>query len=330
MVRSAEAMVMLANKRSIRELKEEFESAECPVRIVLFSVSELRFAPQRARTSTTFTMRPRYNLIILLLSAVTLTVGCGGPKFNQGQAVSAAGTSVAPATVKLFADGQPPDSRFEIVSALSTADAGGNYRGAMQKAAAKLGADAVIGVHDFRAPRTLGIHLQSGIAVRLLPETDTARAGVARPGVALVALLEAVPDKTNTFAEVRDTMLLLGGLQLHTMGYCPIYVNTPLPSGAEVPSTATFDLLKASEASHCEKMVVLRLTRRDQTFAGVGGRGDVEMKAELIGRDNSVLWTNTTRMKSIGIGPLGGITAASTAFVGQAAAKTVRTMPKNN
>jgi hypothetical protein len=269
-------------------------------------------------------------LVISLLFQVAGLAGCGSPKFNQHSIHGAALPQVAPNQVQLFAAGEPPSHGFEILSPLSTVDhSSGSYRKAMQEAAAKLGADAVLGVHDFRAPRTVGIHLQSGIAVRLLPDRQVAPVSEAKSGVALVALLEAPIENTNTFAEIRDSMLLIGGLQLHTMGYCPIYVSAPLPSETNVPATATFQLLKDSEARLCEKMVVLRLTRRAQLFAGVGGRADVEIKAELIARvNNSVLWTNTLQVKRIGFGPGGGINVASTGFMGQAAAQAIRDMPK--
>jgi hypothetical protein len=269
-------------------------------------------------------------LCIILLTTGICSIGYAG-KFNQSPAAKESASPVPASQVEIFESGKPPVRKFEVISPLSSANySSKSFQKAMQQAAGKLGADAVLGVHDFHAPRTVGIHLQSGIAVRWLSENQSPTDSPARSGLAYVVLLEAPIENENTFAEIRDTMLLIGGLQLYTMGYSPIYVSTPFPADAKAPAKITFDILKDSEARLCERMVVLRLTRRSQDYAGVAAKANIELIAQLISRsDNSCIWTHTNEIKKASIGIGGALNIGTTAFMGQAAAQTLKPMPKS-
>jgi hypothetical protein len=113
-----------------------------------------------------------------------------------------------------------------------------------------------------------------------------------------------------------------GDVTLHPSGESP---NRPFEVVGFLRDTKS-----SGSYSLCEKLVVLRLTKRAQAYAGVGGKASVEIVGQLIARtNNAILWAHTNKLNRVGLGPLGGLNVASTAFMGQAAAATLRTMPKN-
>ncbi len=261
--------------------------------------------------------------------AIGCLLGCSA-KFNQGVVNGAVKASVPEGRVQLFPAGSPPPENFEVVTALSIEGyTPSTYQTPMRTKAGKLGADAVINVHNFDAPRIIGTRLQSGIAVRLIPEAGSGPAE-AQSGVAIMVLVEAVPNDPKALSAIQDTIEVAAATQLHYRGYCPIRVTARMPSGIDVPTRATFDLLRGTEASVCEKMLVLRLTGRQQVNAGVIGWAHFKMTAELVSRrNNQVIWTHTDTKTQTGLGIYRAISATSSAQVYEVVGETLKRIPKN-
>jgi hypothetical protein len=266
---------------------------------------------------------------IVLIAA--FQVGCWTPKFNQG-AITAAKPPVPSERVKIFHAGSAPGTNYEVLSALSCEGyTKEKYEAPMREAAGRIGADAVIGVRNFSAPRVIGARYQSGIAVRLLDEAKAGPQSEAKSGVAIVVLVEVPTKDSDELAALRETIELFAAANLHYRGYCPIYVNANLPTGKDAPSQATFELLNGTEASVCEKMLVLRLLRRG--FQST-------MAAQLHSRpNNAVIWSAEKETAGVDVEELlfepvalvvaKALTAKSTQAVFKVVNKTLQKLPKN-
>lgn len=150
------------------------------------------------------------------------------------------------------------------------------YELPLKAAAGRLGADAIIGVHNFSAPNVIGSRLQSGIAVRRSGAQNAKAQSVARRGVAIVILREGSGNDAASLAHIVPALELAAADVLQWRGWCPIHVAPPLPVRSIGPELPGFEILRDTEASLCPQMLVLRAVKHT---------GRVGVSAHFMGRD---------------------------------------------
>ena len=278
-------------------------------------------------------MNPTLPIYCLLLIFIQLITGCSSARYNFGPTNNANLTPVLPEQVKVFKAGSPPPGPYEVVAAVTRLAMGnGNKLEELKAGAGKLGADAIIGLHEEWGVNGQKNWAQSGIAVRFNSTGTNGERQFAKSSMALVPFIEMelqIPrvPRPIVMKMFRNAIEHHAQNYLFNKGYNAIYADVPLPSGVDVPPQVSFDLLNGKEAYLCESMLVLRLAKNaTDDFGLFGAIGHYAITAELISKETGKVEWRATATKAKG-GTGSHANSLDTDLVGMLVSKVLRNLP---